>query len=81
MEITEESLYTITLNQNKKYFDIINPKFYSALKYIMTGYDWENPPLPKDDETLCNYDKLITFNKNYIEKREIFLKMISKYLK
>jgi hypothetical protein len=81
MESKEESLYTIALGQNKKYQDVINPKFYSALKYIMMSYDWENPPLPKDDETLCNYDKLIAFNKNYIEKRETFIKLISKYLK
>jgi hypothetical protein len=81
MESKEESLYTITLEQNKKYQDVINPKFYSALKYIIMKYDWSNSPLPKDDETLCNYDKLIAFNKNYIENRENFLKMISNYLK
>ena len=80
MEINEESLYSIVLEQNKKYQDIINPKFYSAFKHIMMKYDWGNSCLPKDNETLCNYDKLVAFNKNYIEKRENFLKNISNYL-
>jgi hypothetical protein len=81
MDNNEDSLYTIALEQNKKYQDVINPKFYSALKHIIIKYDWENPCLPKDDETLCDYKKLIEFNKLYTEKRENFLKMISKYLK
>ena len=76
-----KDLTDITEEQNKTAFEKINPKFKDAAKRLISMYDWDNSPLPKDDDTLCNYDKLIQFNKFYVEKREKFLKMISNYLK
>jgi hypothetical protein len=76
-----KNLTDITKEQNNSVFEKINPKFREAARRLISMYDWDNSSLPKDEETLINYDKLIEFNKNYVEKREIFLKMISSYLK
>jgi hypothetical protein len=76
-----KNLTDITKEQNCSVFEKINPKFSEAARRLISMYDWDHSSLPKDEETLVNYDKLIEFNKIYVEKRENFLKMISSYLK
>jgi hypothetical protein len=78
---SSKNLIDIVAEQNKYVFDSIPTKFKDAAKRMILNYDWSNSSLPKDDETLCDYDKLINFNKIYVENRENFLKMISKYLR
>jgi hypothetical protein len=81
MSDSNKYLIDILEEQNKAILELIPSKFKDVAKRMILNYDWSNSSLPKDDEILCDYYKLTEFNKIYVENRENFLKIISKYLR